>query len=278
VSQIPVHKWFSKRGIGALNLLRGRGKQFQEAKFKLAALDDFRHQQEVDLVICTGDYTALGLEQELVTARMAVSPLMQAPSGYITVPGNHDLYLQDTINHRWFEQNFKTVLQSDLPEYCVDGIWPQVRLIGDNLAVIGVNSARANPLPWRSNGIIPSIQLNELDKLLDDARITQRFVIVITHYAARMPDGKPDSKLHGLINADEFLAVCRKIKQGALLCGHIHHRYEVDIDGLKARFFCAGSCTMQGRESFWLYQLDDMKLTAYPGHWDGQKYTLDKNP
>lgn len=34
----------------------------------------------------------------------------------------------------------------------VDGPWPLLRLIGENLAVVGVNSARPNPLPWRSSG------------------------------------------------------------------------------------------------------------------------------
>lgn len=273
LAQMPVSAWFSKRAIGALNLLRGRGRRFDQAEEKLSALADFREQNDIGLVICTGDYTSLGLQTELANARRVVEPLMQCHAGYITVPGNHDLYVPDVVRKRWFIQHFDDALKSDLPEYCVDGPWPQVRLIGDDLAVLAVNSAKPN-LFWRSDGRIPEKQLSALDNLLDDKRLADRFVIVITHYAVRMPNGGPDTRLHGLGNGNDFLTVCSKIKHGALLCGHIHHRYQVAIDGLQTDLFCAGSATMEGRESFWMYELIDGHFHAYPGYWDGQAYRI----
>ncbi len=275
LSQVPFRSWFSKRSIGALNLLRGRGKRFDRAEEKLAALAAFRRQQDIELVICTGDYTALGLEQELANAHRVVEPLMQGQAGYITVPGNHDLYVQEVVRENWFFRYFQDSMKSDLPQYCVQGAWPQVRLIGDDLAVIAVNSSKPN-LPWRSDGSIPEQQLSALDRLLDDEQLTGRFIMVMTHYAARMPNGEPDTRLHGLANADDYLSVCSKIKQGALLCGHIHHRYQVAIKGLAANLFCAGSATLEGRESFWLYELNEGQFHAYPGYWDGHAYQIDR--
>ena len=52
-------RWFSKRAIGAINLLRGRGKYFDDAEEKIAALIEFKEANNIDLVIHTGDYTAL---------------------------------------------------------------------------------------------------------------------------------------------------------------------------------------------------------------------------
>ncbi len=273
LSQMPFRNWFGKRAVGAMNLLRGRGKRFDQAAAKLSALAAFGREHETALVICTGDYTALGLEHELINARLSVEPLMQARFVYMTVPGNHDLYVQDVVRQHWFLDNFAAVLKSDMPEYSVDGPWPQVRLIDDGLAVVAINSAKPN-LPWRSDGRIPEAQLSSLDRLLDDDKLSGRFIIVMTHYAPRLPDGQPDTKLHGLGNAEDYLAVCSKIRRGALLCGHIHHRYQVAIDGLEADLFCAGSATLKGRESFWLYELTNGRFHAYPGCWDGQAYRI----
>lgn len=89
-------KWFSKRAIGAINLLRGRAKYFDEAEQKIQALIRFKDENEIDLVIHTGDYTALGLQSELMLSKKMVEPLMQKPERYITVPGNHDISVSES--------------------------------------------------------------------------------------------------------------------------------------------------------------------------------------
>ena len=81
---VPLKDWFSKRAFGGVNLLLGRWRHYIDAHEKVAALDDFRREQEIDLVICTGDYTALGTSRELEAARQAVTPLMAAPLGFCT--------------------------------------------------------------------------------------------------------------------------------------------------------------------------------------------------
>jgi len=261
-------KWFSKRAIGAINLLRGRAKYFDDAEEKIAALIRFKEANHIDLVIHTGDYTALGLESELKLAKELVSPLMQPPQRYVTVPGNHDIYVQEANSHYRFSKQFCSVLENDLPEYCRGGHWPLVRLVGDDVAVIALNSSRPNPWPWRSNGIIPQAQLDTLEKILNDTRIKDRYVFVITHYAVRLKSGKPDSKLHGLINAEDFLKKCKPIQQGALLCGHVHQTYHVALDNLDCDLYCAGSATMAGHEGFWVYEIEEKQLKAKAVVWD----------
>lgn len=261
-------KWFSKRGIGALNLLRGRSKYFDDAVEKMEALVRFKDANNIDLVINTGDYTSLGLKRELALARELVEPMMNAPQGYITVPGNHDIYVSEARSHRRFSEQFAKVLHSDMPEYSIDGRWPLVRLIGDNDAIIAINSVRPNPWPWRSNGIISQAELEMIDRALQDQRLQNRFIFIATHYAPRLANGEDDTPLHGLINADELLKVCRKIDRGAILCGHIHQTYRVAISELSCKVYCAGSATMSGCEGFWVYERSVDKIKAFQVSWD----------
>jgi len=269
-------RWFSKRSIGAINLLRGRAKYFDDVEEKISALIRFKEENDIDLVIHTGDYTALGLETELELARSFVDPLMHPPQRYLTVPGNHDIYVHEGNSHYRFSEQFCSVLQNDLPEYCRGGHWPLVRLVGDSVAVIAVNSSRPNPWPWRSNGEIPSQQLEAFSEILLDTRVKGRFIFVMTHYAPRLANGEPDKKLHGLINADEFLERCRAINKGAILFGHIHKAYRVDIDDLNTPLYCAGSATMEGHEGLWVYELNGQELKAEQVIWDKDKYIYKK--
>ena len=267
-------KWFSKRAIGAINLLRGRAKHFDNTEEKMQALVRFKEENNIDLVINTGDYTALGLESELILAKEMVKPMMNAAEGYVTVPGNHDIYVHEAESHLRFSEQFSEVMQSDMPEFCMDGPWPLVKLIGEKIAVIAINSARPNPWPWRSNGKISQTQLDSLEEILEDERLGNRFIFVATHYAPRLANGKDDSALHGLVNADDFLGVCKKIHSGAILCGHIHETYQVSIDGLTSDIFCAGSATMDNHEGFWVYEVQDKSIKSRPVYWKDRAFTF----
>ena len=261
-------KWFSKRAIGAINLLRGRAKYFDEAEEKITALIKFKEENNIDLVIHTGDYTALGLEAELKLAKQLVSPLMSPPQRYVTVPGNHDIYVHEGNSHYRFSEQFCSVLQNDLPEYCRGGHWPLIRLVGDDVAVIALNSSKPNPIPWHSNGRIPQEQLDALEEILQDPRVKERYIFIMTHYAPRLANGELDTKLHGLLNADDFLEKCKAVKTGAILCGHIHKTYHLNLEGLNCDLYCAGSATMEGHEGFWVYEVEEKKLKAKPVFWD----------
>ncbi len=118
---VPLAGWFGKRIFGLGNLLLGRGKVYRDAGVKIEALDRFRRTHDIDLVLCTGDYTALGAEKELARARAAVAPLTEARLGFVTVAGNHDLYVKDTWKQKRFEHHFASVLASDLPDSGTDG-------------------------------------------------------------------------------------------------------------------------------------------------------------
>ncbi len=271
---IPWKKWFGKRAIGALNLLGGRGKRFDEAEEKIEALARFSSRQGVDLMLCTGDYTALGLYSELENAAKLIEILSKSCDTYITIPGNHDVYSIDAIRGGHFPLFFGEYMGTDCPEFLSDDIWPFVRLFGHNVAVIGLNSAKPNPIPWRSDGHIPTVQLDSFRKIVQDERIRDRFIFVMTHYAARTERDEPDTRLHGLSNADEFLDICSTIRRGAILNGHIHRCYSVQPAGVNIYQYCAGSISMDGREGFWLFDIEDDNMEAKRGVYENGEFVL----
>jgi 3',5'-cyclic AMP phosphodiesterase CpdA len=275
LTELPWRDMVNKRLLGAVNYQLRRFKQFEHAAVKLAALAEFAKTQNVDLVICTGDYTALGTEPEFVAARAAISGLAAIGAGYLTVPGNHDLYLNDSLEARRFERHFGMFLKSDaVPGAATDGPWPVARLISDEVAVVAVNSARPNPQVWRSSGRIPQRQLEALQSVLAAPEIASRFVFVITHYAPRRPDGTPDTWTHGLENADAFLDVCKALKRGAILHGHIHHRFRLSLPSLAAEIFGAGSSTCEHREGLWLFDVTREGFKASAGRYREGEYVV----
>ena len=145
--KVPLLKWLGKRSIGGTNLILGRNRLFKDAAIKLKALNSFKSEENIELVVCTGDYTTLGLNHEYIRAAKVIQPLMDSPFGYVHVPGNHDYYANDVLRDDRFQSHFGETLQSNLPEYQVEGPWPLVRLIGENLCIIAVNSSRPNPIP-----------------------------------------------------------------------------------------------------------------------------------
>ena len=277
-SRLELRRLFGKRGLGALNLFLNRLRHFRQARKKLASLAAFADSHEIDLVIFTGDCTNLGTAPEFAAAREAMDGLTRAPLGLVVVPGNHDLYTEDSIQEKLFEREFGAFLTSDPPELSGEGGWPLVRLVSDSLAVVCVNGAKPNPEIWASNGRIPDQQLTALTKALSHESLRDRFVFVVTHFAPRRMNGTPDIVWHGLANGEELLGRCAGLKRGAILHGHIHWRYCLRIPGVSPPVFNSGSATYAGREGFWVYELNRCNLDAFPGRWSGDRYVLETEP
>jgi 3',5'-cyclic AMP phosphodiesterase CpdA len=272
VFSAPAQELLGKRLLAGLNLWLTRGALFAEVAQKLQALGDFARQQRITLAICSGDFTAMGTPGEHREARRQMAPLAEAAElGLCVVPGNHDLYLPDTLRDARFHTGFGDLMRSDLPEAAVDGAFPFVRLVGTEIALIGINSARPNPNPFSSAGAVPPAQIAALARLLGDPRLAGRRVLVMTHYGPLRADGSPDARRHGLDNAAELLALCAR--PGVMLVhGHIHHRYCHPAAPGRPWLFCAGSATHHGREGFWLYEFEGGRARAIPGAFDGGRY------
>jgi hypothetical protein len=185
------------------------------------------------------------------------------------------LYLSDTVEAGWWDEHFGKLMKNDLPEHVVDGVWPQVWFPADGLAIVGVNSARANPKPTTSSGRIRDQEIEALIRILDDARLRDRFTIIATHYAPRLASGRRDRPAHGLENADALLRASACAAKGVILHGHIHWRYHVRVPETPVSMCCAGSTTHAGREGLWMLEVGNDRVTATPGSWDQSCYVLE---
>lgn len=272
--RIPRREWLGKRAIGGANLALFRRNNFADVAEKVQELVRFQQEQAVDLVLSAGDFTLLGTEPEYAAARNALAPMYAAPLGFVSVPGNHDLYMPDTVRKRRFERFFGDSMTTDRPDLTVDGEWPFVRFFEPNVAVVGVNSSRPNPQPWRSSGRIPEEQLVGLRAILQVPDVVSRFVFVLTHYTPRLANGKADRINHRLANAEDFLRVCSPVERGAILCGHVHHCFRVKVPKVGPEIFCAGSATVNDRAGIWVFDTSGRDVTATRGHWDGSRYVL----
>ena len=139
-----------------------------------------------------------------------------------------------------------------------------MRFFGEDVAVVGVNSACPRPI-WSSAGKIPPKQLEALSRVLADDRVRERFVFVMTHYIPRLADGRPDKRLHRMVNAEDYLAICADLPRGAVLGGHVHWRFTTQAEGVRPRIYCAGSSTKDGHEGLWVFDVDGESFTATPG-------------
>ena len=273
VLTIPPGELLGKRALAMGNLWLTRGRLFKESVPKLHALGRFAKQAQVDFTLCSGDYTAVGTEAEYKSVRAAIESLTHAPMGFCTVPGNHDLYLADTLRHTRFERHFGAFTVSDWPEYTAGGPYPYVRLVSDRLAIVGINSAKPNPSPFTSSGYIEPAQLAALERMLEDPRLLGRQVVVMTHYAILRRDGTPDSLHHGLDNAAELVRICARPRV-MIAHGHIHGRYAHPAVAGRPWIFCAGSTTQREREGFWLYEFEAERMLAIPGSYYGGAYSV----
>ncbi|MFO0693062.1 MAG: metallophosphoesterase [Polyangiales bacterium] len=272
----PTGAFLNKRLVGLLNLKLRRAAHFRGAREKVEALAAFAEREAIDLALCTGDYTALGTESELAFARGVIDPFTKAPRGFVTLAGNHDLYVEDTVLAGRFERHFGAFLHTERPELSVDGRFPIVRFPADGVAVVALESSRVNPAPHVSSGRVPDAQIEALERILALPELEDRFVFVMTHYAPRLWNGRPDSTLHGLENADALLRALRGLRFGALLFGHVHHRYHLHEAEHSVPLFCAGSATYRDREGAWLFELGEETAVAMPlgferGEWVAER-------
>jgi len=274
---MPWRSFLGKRLFGAANLRLRRSKLFIRAPKKLAALAKLVSSEGIDLVVFTGDSTALGTEPEYRAARAAMEPLTKARLGMVALPGNHDLYLPDSVAERNYERYFGDLVRNDLPEVTIDGRWPMVRLVDESVALIAVNSARPNPTIWLSTGRIPDAQLEVLPNLFEHEQLRNRYIFVLTHFGPRRQDGTPDTSLHGFDNGEDFVRACATLTHGAILHGHIHESYFLRVDGVAPPIFNAGSATYEGRESIWVFEVDGENRRAIPGRWYQDRYSLDES-
>lgn len=249
---ISVGSLLFRRSAGFVNLHFGpRRHHFLGAAERLERTLEAIAATEPDLVVLTGDLTALGLQSEFDRARALLRPWLERFE-WLILPGNHDVYTVPDARRCLYEQAFGAYHRADVVE--PGRRTPYAQFVGDDLALVVCETARANRAFWDSRGEVAADELHALRRLLDDESVAQRQVFLLTHYAPYLPNGKRDHGWHGLRNLDAVFDVLRGHRIDLWLHGHIHHRYAM-VDGeTEFRVADPGSGTHDPRQGFNLYE------------------------
>ncbi len=209
---------------------------------------------KVDHVIFTGDLTAMGHGDEFEAVQASVRHLTD--EGRLTViPGNHDRYI-DRPGKRNFERVFASQLISAMPEHADQTGYPFVRLLGDDVALVGLDSTRVPGWGQYFFGRVGGAQLAALKRILDDPRLADRTVHVLSHHGPLSPQGHRDWHESALIDGPALLSVLEG-RDVMLHHGHSHVRSWHRAGGERPHLFGGGSSTEPGREGYWMLDVED---------------------
>jgi 3',5'-cyclic AMP phosphodiesterase CpdA len=256
-SRWRLRDYLSKRLTSWVNLrFRGREKAFPHTRPLLLAFQAELRARLPDLVVFSGDATALGFREEIdAAAELLGVRTPDLPPGF-AVPGNHDYLTPAAARSGHFEAAFAPWLvgeRIDQEEY------PFARRCGP-VWLVGVNSCIGNVLPQDARGRVGSAQLARLERLLKTLDDAPR--ILVTHYPVCDSDGRPDRLYHKLRDLPDLLRVAEAGRIALWLHGHRHEPFHLTPSGVSFPVICAGSTTQRGVESYCEYALEDWKLTA----------------
>jgi 3',5'-cyclic AMP phosphodiesterase CpdA len=210
-----ISEMTSKRLLGSVNLyVLGRKRKFSLAVQQAAVAAAVA--QEPDVVVFTGDITAQALDSEFAAAEVLLEPILSRfPT--VLIPGNHDTYVKETIPGERMRQRFGRWMGDRAP-------WLHVF---DDIAFLYLETCRLDTL---SRGLTTPEQIAEAEVLLE--KVGDRFVFLCQHYPLRGRGGEvygPSSRaLRNANLVEDFLARTDRI--GAILHGHEHHGFTVDIN------------------------------------------------
>lgn len=259
---LPLRRYGWRRSVAQLEWVGlGRAKRFVNALGALKQIVAEIQELAPDHVVLSGDITALAVEEEFACARAALAPIAR-PELFSLIPGNHDRYTRHATSTRRFERHFGELLRSDLPSLAGPTGYPFVRLVGEGLAVVGLDSTRLAPVPGLSFGRIGPEQLRLLSRIVEEPAVRDRALCVLVHHAPLHEDGRPDRLSHGLTDASELLRLLAG-RRCTLHHGHVHHRYWHRAGPDRPHVFNAGSSTMGGHEGYWVVDIaSDGGVTA----------------
>jgi 3',5'-cyclic AMP phosphodiesterase CpdA len=169
-----------------------------------------------DLVLITGDLTSQALEAEFKLAKNELNPILsQFPTRLI--PGNHDVYTNNDKNRSLMRRYFGEWMPNNMCRY-------------DEFSDVGVLLFDTCKPDLLSRGYADESQFKLADELLSNAKAS--FVFFCIHYPLRDRGGQrygPSTRaLRNAENVETWLGTKSSIK--AILHGHEHHGFKIDID------------------------------------------------
>ena len=173
-----------------------------------------------DHVVVTGDMTNLALRSELSAFRRWLQVLRLGPERVTVLAGNHDAYTR----RAWRSGQMGEVLGAYWP--CdPDERRPRVRELAPGVVLVGAESARPMP-PFLAQGVLGAAQRSRISETLSRYRGWVR--ILALHHP--IVEGLTRWQ-NVLLDASEVRALLTHHGAEAVLCGHLHKPYRLEVPG-----------------------------------------------
>lgn len=259
--RIRYRELASKRITGYINWRRNRKDAMHGTVLDTLIADLLA--QAPDHQAITGDLVNLALNLEIEIASDWLRTLGD-PNDISVVPGNHDAYVPGALDRacRAWEPWMRgdgIDNQDKRPEF------PYMR-VRDNVAIIGVSSARATA-PFMASGDFRPAQAKRLAAMLDEAKARGLFRVVMIHHPPIQNATPTYKRLFGI---HRFQRIIRRHGAELVLHGHTHlaTRYEITGTNGSVPVICVPSASQSygGHKPAARYNLFDIGKTPN-GEW-----------
>ena len=214
---------FNKRLTGAANLLTFRN---DAPPFEVCEelVEDLRS-QDIDHVILTGDLTNLSLEEEFERAHSLLSTIGDA-SKLSLIPGNHDKYVEQSVEDERFEFWFGPWMHGEGSE---DHSYPYAKSIAEGVRLMGLCSAIPTP-PFMSWGRLGEAQLTRLVGTARDTAAPGEFTIAALHHNLH-PRGSARKDWSTMLKDREaFKDALFEARINLVVHGHTHEAHRMRLE------------------------------------------------
>lgn len=219
ISDLHIHRvplsprqWTAKRGLGALNLVLNRRRQFPRARAR--ALVDYIDNTSWDHLLITGDLTQLGTRNEMESAHALLRPLLRRGAERVTIlPGNHDRYVPESGADGFGEVFGEFFGGSEVV----------TKFLADRWWLCGWDSARPRGL-FSAEGYVRDETLRATEtwwRGLPDGAL----VILANHYPIFFPPGYKEKRRHDLTNLEPVREWIVEHPPRLYLHGHDHENW-----------------------------------------------------
>jgi len=206
---------------------------------------DGMEQAGVDHLVVTGDLT---LSAEAAEFERAAKLLRRwADAGKLTiVPGNHDVWTAESVKTSRF---LRMVGPDGRGMRKPAASYPFAALPTPEVAIVALDSSRFGDEPFETSGQIGSAQLQACRELVRNHVKEGRAVLLALHHHLMLPRERvPSDSLVAqmpLSDADKLVRLVSEVRVAAILHGHRHCAFRVDIPGAAGPtpVLCAGSAS-----------------------------------
>lgn len=249
--RVGLKRLISKRALGWFNWYRKRKGMHRRDVLELLLKDVAS--QNPDVIVVTGDFTNLALDEEFAVALDLLKDLAAIAPLSIT-PGNHDAYTHGAMPalENFIEQ---ARLLSEGEIVPSPALYPAYRVI-KGVAVLMLSSSCPTHL-LSSGGHLGQVQRDEAQRLLHTFASDQLPRVVALHHP---PYAKQGSLFGKLSDAEAFESVIAYAGAELILHGHWHHTQRQSLVGCKNVHGVASSsgCPLHAEEgaSYCVYDIE----------------------